>query len=96
MVDVERRSMSPTPAAEAASTGRATARRDELSLTEVVDTMLDRGVVIDANARATLVFIDFEIDAQAVVASVDTYLRFARAVSRPAGEGPRLPPRSSA
>lgn len=96
MVHVERRSMSPAPPVAAASTGRATQRRDEVPLADVVDRIIDRGMVIDAQARATLLLIDFDIDAQAVVASIDTYLRIARAVSRQAGENRPLLPRRSA
>ena len=52
-------------------------------LADVIDTILDKGLVIDAYVRVSLVGIELlTIDARIVVASVDTYLRFAEAVSR--------------
>jgi gas vesicle structural protein len=52
-------------------------------LAEVVDTILDKGLVIDAFVRVSLVGIELlTIDARIVVASVDTYLRFAEAANR--------------
>jgi gas vesicle structural protein len=52
-------------------------------LAEVVDTILDKGLVIDAFVRASLVGIELvTVDARVVIASVDTYLRFAEAVNR--------------
>ena len=96
MVHVERRSTSPAPPVAATASGRATVRRDEVPLADVVDRIIDRGMVIDGQARATLLLIDFDIDAQAVVASVDTYLRFARAVSGRDGDDRRRPARRSA
>ncbi|WP_054814764.1 gas vesicle protein GvpJ [Nocardia arizonensis] len=64
--------------------GSATlARPNSSSLADVVDTILDKGLVIDAFARVSLVGIELvTIDARVVVASVDTYLRFAEAVDR--------------
>jgi hypothetical protein len=48
-----------------------------------VETILDRGIVIDAYARVSLVGIEIlTLDARIVVASVDTYLRFAEATNR--------------
>jgi hypothetical protein len=53
------------------------------SLADVIDTILDKGLVIDAYVRLSLVGIELiSIDARVVVASVDTYLRFAQAVNR--------------
>jgi hypothetical protein len=53
------------------------------SLADVIDTILDKGMVIDAYVRVSLVGIELlTIDARIVVASVDTYLRFAEAVNR--------------
>jgi hypothetical protein len=53
------------------------------ALTEVLELILDRGVVIDIYARVSLVGIEvLTIDARVVVASVDTYLRYAEAVGR--------------
>ena len=51
------------------------------SLAEVVDRILDKGVVIDAWARVSLVGIKLlAIEARIVVASVDTYLKYAEAI----------------
>ncbi|AEF39033.1 gas vesicle protein GvpJ [Hoyosella subflava] len=59
------------------------ARPNSSSLADVVDTILDKGLVIDAFVRVSLVGIELlTIDARIVVASVDTYLRFAEAVNR--------------
>src|SRR4051812_30208561 len=53
------------------------------SLVDVVDTILDKGLVIDAFVRVSLVGIELlTIDARIVIASVDTYLRFAEATNR--------------
>ncbi|HET6633870.1 MAG TPA: gas vesicle structural protein GvpA [Streptomyces sp.] len=53
------------------------------SLYDVLDLILDRGLVIDAFVRVSLVGIEIlKIDARIVVASVDTYLRFAEACNR--------------
>ncbi|MFL5826107.1 MAG: gas vesicle protein GvpJ [Thermoleophilaceae bacterium] len=52
-------------------------------LADVVDVILDKGLVIDAYVRVSLIGIEIlTIDARIVVASVDTYLRFAEAVNR--------------
>ncbi|MBD0330265.1 MAG: gas vesicle structural protein GvpA [Thermoleophilia bacterium] len=52
-------------------------------LAEVIDLILDKGLVIDAYVRVSLVGIEvLTIDARIVIASVDTYLRFAEAVNR--------------
>src|SRR5205814_7055139 len=52
-------------------------------LADVIDTILDKGLVIDAYVRVSLVGIEvLTIDARMVIASVDTYLRFAEAVNR--------------
>jgi hypothetical protein len=53
------------------------------SLVDVIDTILDKGLVIDAFVRVSVVGIELlTIDARIVVASVDTYLRFAEATNR--------------
>lgn len=53
------------------------------SLADVIDTILDKGLVIDIYVRVSLVGIELlTIDARIVIASVDTYLRFATAVNR--------------
>ena len=52
-------------------------------LADVLDLILDKGLVIDVYVRVSLVGIELlTIDARIVVASVDTYLRFAEAVGR--------------
>ena len=51
------------------------------SLAEVIDRILDKGIVIDAWVRVSLVGIELlAIEARVVVASVETYLRYAEAV----------------
>jgi gas vesicle structural protein len=53
------------------------------SLADVLDTILDKGLVIDIYLRVSLVGIELlTVDARIVIASVDTYLRFAEAVNR--------------
>ena len=53
------------------------------SLADVIDTILDKGLVIDAKFRVSIVGIELlTVDARIVVASIDTYLRFAEAVDR--------------
>jgi hypothetical protein len=66
------------------------------SLADVIDTILDKGLVIDIYVRVSLVGIELlTIDARIVIASVDTYLRFAQAVNRldltEAGDAKGLP-----
>jgi hypothetical protein len=52
-------------------------------LAEVVDLILDKGLVIDVFVRVSLLGLELlTIDARIVVASVDTYLRYAEAVDR--------------
>jgi gas vesicle structural protein len=54
------------------------------SLADVIYTILDKGLVIDIYVRVSLVGIEvLTVDARIVIASVDTYLRFAEAVNRP-------------
>ncbi|MER6104088.1 gas vesicle protein GvpJ [Streptomyces sp. NPDC001832] len=53
------------------------------NLYDIIDLILDRGLVIDVFVRVSLVGIEIlRIDARIVVASVDTYLRFAEACGR--------------
>ena len=53
------------------------------SLYDVLNLILDKGLVIDLYVRVSLVGIELlTIDARIVIASVDTYLRFAEAVNR--------------
>src|SRR3954466_683019 len=52
-------------------------------LADVISIILDKGIVIDAYVRVSLVGIELlTIDARIVIASVDTYLRFAEATNR--------------
>ncbi|MER7014484.1 gas vesicle protein GvpJ [Saccharopolyspora sp. NPDC000359] len=58
-------------------------RAPSSSLADVVGQILDKGLVIDAFVRVSLVGIELvTIDARVVVAGVDTYLRFAEATNR--------------
>lgn len=51
------------------------------SLVEVIDRVLDKGVVIDAWVRVSLVGIELlAIEARVVIASVETYLKYAEAI----------------
>src|ERR671939_794359 len=73
-----------TTALTTRSTGGGMARAPQpTGLADVVDLILDKGLVIDVYVRVALVGIELlTIDARIVVASVDTYLRFAEAVNR--------------
>jgi hypothetical protein len=66
------------------SGGGAVQRQQETSsLADVVGTILDKGVVIDIFARVSLVGIELlRVDARVVVASVESYLKFAEAAYR--------------
>jgi hypothetical protein len=64
------------------------------SLIDVLDRVLDKGIVIDAWVRVSLVGIDLiTVEARVVVASIDTYLKYSEAVgqvapvAKPATEG---------
>jgi hypothetical protein len=58
-------------------------RPEPSGLADVIEIVLDKGIVIDAYVRVSLVGIELlTIDARVVVASVDTYLRFAEATNR--------------
>jgi len=58
-------------------------RPSSSGLVDVIDLILDKGLVIDVYVRVSLVGIELlTIDARIVIASVDTYLRFAEAVNR--------------
>jgi gas vesicle structural protein len=51
------------------------------SLVEVLDRVLDKGIVVDVWARVSLVGIEIlAVEARVVVASVETYLKYAEAV----------------
>jgi gas vesicle structural protein len=63
--------------------GGYAARPQPSGLAEVIDIILDKGLVLDAYVRVSLIGIEIlTIDARIVIASVDTYLRFAEAVNR--------------
>ena len=65
------------------SGGGIAGRPQSSGLADIIDTILDKGLVIDAYVRVSLVGIELlTIDARVVIASVDTYLRFADAVNR--------------
>jgi hypothetical protein len=54
---------------------------DSSSLAEVVDRILDKGIVIDAWVKVSLVGIELlSIEARVVIASVETYLKYAEAI----------------
>jgi len=63
------------------------------SLIDVLDRVLDKGIVIDAWVRVSLVGIDLiTVEARVVVASIDTYLKYSEAVSQ--SQAMAAPPRS--
>jgi hypothetical protein len=69
--------------AVATAGGGYAARPSPSGLADVIDIILDKGLVIDAYVRVSLIGIEIlTIDARIVIASVDTYLRFAEAVNR--------------
>src|ERR1700704_7087854 len=58
-------------------------RSGSSGLYEILDLILDKGLVVDVFLRVSLVGIELlTVDARIVIASVDTYLRFAEAVNR--------------
>ena len=64
-------------------TGGYLSRPAPSGLADVIEIILDKGLVIDAYVRVSLLGIELvTIDARIVVASVDTYLRFAEATNR--------------
>jgi gas vesicle structural protein len=64
------------------------------SLIDVLDRVLDKGIVIDAWVRVSLVGIDLlTVEARVVVASIDTYLKYSEAVGQvPSVSRPGLEP----
>src|SRR5437762_8097722 len=53
------------------------------SLIDVLDRVLDKGIVIDAWVRVSLVGIDLiTVEARVVVASIDTYIKYSEAVGQ--------------
>lgn len=72
-----------TVATQGRSGGGYLERPTPSSLADVIEVILDKGLVIDAYIRVSLVGIELlTIDARIVIASVDTYLRFAEATNR--------------
>ena len=58
-------------------------RSRSAGLADILDILLDKGLVVDIFLRVSLVGIELlTVDARIVIASVDTYLRFAEAVNR--------------
>ena len=67
----------------AAARGGYLERPAPSGLADVIEIVLDKGIVIDAYVRVSLLGIELlTVDARVVVASVDTYLRFAEATNR--------------
>ena len=61
------------------------------SLIDVLDRVLDKGIVIDAWVRVSLVGIDLiTVEARVVVASIDTYLKYSEAVGNTAPSASRV------
>jgi hypothetical protein len=72
-----------TIAAQRSAAGGYLNRPAPSGLADVVEIILDKGIVIDAYIRVSLVGIELlTVDARIVIASVDTYLRFAEATNR--------------
>src|SRR3954470_13404290 len=70
-------------ASQRSSPGGYIERPRPSGLADVIEVILDKGLVIDAYVRVSLIGIEIlTIDARIVIASVDTYLRFAEAVNR--------------
>src|ERR1700688_816985 len=82
--------MQPSPARAAVSRPKESPMPVEraaggTSLIDVLDRVLDKGIVIDAWVRVSLVGIDLiTVEARIVVASIDTYLKYSEAVSQSA------------
>ena len=75
--------MTSTATTQQRSRGGYVDRPSSSSLADVVEIILDKGLVIDAFVRVSLVGIEIlTVDARIVIASVDTYLRFAEATNR--------------
>jgi hypothetical protein len=69
------------PKQEEEGMARVQKSTDSSSLAEVVDRILDKGIVIDAWAKVSLVGIELlSVEARVVIASVETYLKYAEAI----------------
>lgn len=71
-------------------------RQSELSALDVLDRVLDKGIVVDYWSRIFLLGIDLltTVEARAVVASLDTYLKYGEALERAAVVAGRMVPRT--
>ena len=76
--------MAASALARSSAPGSSVTRRPSSgTLAEVVDIILDKGLVLDVYARVSLVGIELlTVDVRVVIASVDTYLHFAEATNR--------------
>lgn len=64
---------------------------DSSSLAEVIDRILDKGIVIDVWAKVSLVGIELvSVEARVVIASVETYLKYAEAIGLTATAAPAV------
>jgi hypothetical protein len=75
------------------SVARVEIERDKPNVIDVLDRVLDKGIVMDAWVRVSIVGIDLiTVEARVVVASIETYLNYAGAVAEllPASPPPRL------
>jgi len=63
--------------------GGAVERSASASLSDVIEVILDKGIIIDAFVKVSVLHIDLlTVDARVVVASIDSYLRYAEAMNR--------------
>jgi hypothetical protein len=62
----------------------AVERRAKITAIDVIDRILDKGIVIDYDARISMLGVDLctTIEARVVVASIDTYIRYAPALRK--------------
>jgi hypothetical protein len=67
------------------------------NLAEILDRILDRGIVIDAWARVSLVGIEIlTVEARVVVASVDTFIHYAEEITKVEAAAIGAPPTAAA
>jgi len=68
-------------------------RSHDVSMIDVIDRVLDKGIVIDYWARISLLGIDLltRMDARVIVASIDTYVKYAERIGRTDTLARRLP-----
>jgi hypothetical protein len=83
---VERKATTRPPASKATVPPTVVRAKSEASYVDVMDRVLDKGIVIDAHMRIAIGGIDlFTIEARMVVASFETYLRHSESVRRTPG-----------